>query len=125
MGPFKVKCIGGKKYIKFLIDDFTRYAEVNFSFKESDTSRVLQTWCEKIKTQMNRYAQSFHSDQEGEYINTELTNYFESKGIQYLVTATYSHKSNSIVERNNQTLTNMVRPLLDNVPASLWAEAFN
>jgi len=45
--------------------------------------------------------------------------------MQHLVTITYSPESNSVAERYNQTLTNMVRPSLDNVPISLWAEAFN
>jgi len=125
MGPFKLESMGHEKYMISLIDDFTRYAEVNFLFKKCDTSRVLQTFCEKIKTQMNQYLRSFHSDQGGEYINAELTDYFESKGIQHLVTAAYSPESNGIAERYNQTLMNMVRSSLDNVLTSLWAEPFN
>jgi len=117
--------MGRKKYMIFLIDDFTRYAEINFLFKKSDASQVLQTFCEKINTQTKWYSRSFHSDQGGEYINAELTDYFESKAIQHLVTTAYSPKSNGIAEHYNQTLTNMVRPSLDNVLASLWAEAFN
>ena len=117
MGPFKIESMGRKKYMISLIDDFTRYAEVNFLFKKSDASRVLQTFCEKIKNQTERYPRSFRSDQGGEYINAELTSYFESKGIQHLVTAAYSPESNGVAERYNQTLTNMVRPSLDNVPA--------
>jgi len=74
---------------------------------------------------MKRYPQFFHSAQEGEYINAELTDYFESKGIQHLVAAAYSLESNDVAECYNQTLTNMVRPSLDNVRTSLWAEAFN
>jgi len=108
MGPFKVQSMGCKKYIISLINDFTRYAEVNFLFLESDASRVLQTFCEKINTQMNRYSRSFCSDQGGEYTIAELTDYFESKSIQYLVTAAYSPESNGVAERYNQTLTNMV-----------------
>jgi len=34
----------------FFADDFTRYAEVNFLFKKSDPSQVLQTFGEKINT---------------------------------------------------------------------------
>jgi len=79
MGPFKVESIGCKKYMISLIDDLTRYEEVKFLFKKSDASWVLQTFCEKIKTQTNRYPTSLHSDQGGKYINTELTDYFESK----------------------------------------------
>jgi len=108
MGLFKVESIGHKKYVISLIDDFTRYAEVKFSFKKSDASRVLQTFCKKINTQTNRYSGCFRSDQGGEYINAELTDYFESKGIQYLVTAAYSPESNGVAEYYNQTLTNMV-----------------
>jgi len=125
MGPFKVESMGCKKYMISLIDDFTRYAEVNLLFKKSDASRVLQTFCEKINTQTKRYPRSFRTDQGGEYIHTELTDYIESKGIQHLITAAYSPESNGVAERYNQTLTNMVRPSLDNVLASLWAEAFN
>ena len=51
MGPFKIESIGRKKYMISLIDDFTRYAEVNFLFKKSDMNRVLQTFCQKINTQ--------------------------------------------------------------------------
>jgi len=53
MGTFKVESMGRKKYIISLIDDFTRYVEVNLLLKKCDASRVLQTFCEKIKTQMN------------------------------------------------------------------------
>jgi len=125
MGPFKVKSMARKKYMISLIDDFTRYAEVNFLFKKSDASRVLQTFCENINTQTKRYPWSFRSDQEGEYINAELTDYFESKDIQHLITTAYSPESNGVAERYDQTLTNIVRPSHDNVPTSLWAEAFN
>jgi len=119
MRPFKVESMGCKKYMISLIDDFTRYAEVNFLFKKSDASCILQAFCEKINTQTKRYPRSFRSDQGGKYINAELTDDFESKGIQHLVTAAYSPESNGVAERYNQTLTNMVRPFLDNVPASL------
>jgi len=90
MGPVKVENMGGKKYMISLIHDFTRYAEVNFLFMKSDASRVHQTFCEKINTQTNPYSWSFRSDQGGKYINAELTDYFESKGIQYLITTAYS-----------------------------------
>jgi len=125
MGPFQVESIGHKKYMISLINDFTRYAEVNFLFKKSDASHILQAFCEKINTQTKRYPRFFRSYQGGEYINAELTDYFESKGIQHLLTAAYYPESNGVAEHYNQTLTNMVRPSLDNIPASLWAEAFN
>ena len=62
MGPFKVESIGREKYMISLIDDFIRSAEINFLFKKSDASQVLQTFCEKIKIQMNQYPWSFRSD---------------------------------------------------------------
>jgi len=117
--------MGYKKYMISLIDDFTRYVEVNFLFKKFDASWVLQIFCEKINTQTNRYPWSFHSDQGNEYINAKLTDYFESKGIQHLIITTYSPESDSIVEHYNQTLTNMIWLSLDNIPTYFWAEAFN
>jgi len=125
MGLFKVKSMGYKKCIISLIDDFTKYMEVHFLFKKSDASYVFQTFCEKIKIQIDRYYQSFCSDQGGKHINAELTKYFETKGIQYLIITIYSPESNTIAEHFNQTLVNIVQPSLDYVPISLWAEVFN
>jgi len=52
MGLFKVESMGRKKYMISLIDDFTRYPKVNSLFKKSDASHILQTFGEKINTQM-------------------------------------------------------------------------
>ena len=51
--------------------------------------------------------------------------YLRGIGITYLQTAAYSHESNGVAERYNRTLSARVRPALEHVPRSLWAEAHN
>ena len=103
----------------------TRYSEVNFLHKKSDASRLIKAFFEKVNTQTQRYPRSFRTDQGGEFVNGELEAYFKEKGITHQQTAAYSHESNGVAERYNQTLSAMVRPALEHALPSLWAEAYN
>ncbi|MHB8545134.1 MAG: DDE-type integrase/transposase/recombinase, partial [Leptospirales bacterium] len=125
MGPFKVESLGRRKYMLTLVENATRYSEVNFLNKKSDTTRFIKAFCEKVKTQTKHYPRAFRTDQGGEFDNKDLALYFEERGIKHQPSAAYSHESNGTAERYNLTLTNMVRPALEDVPPSLWAEAFN
>ena len=98
---------------------------VNFLHKKSDAPRLIKAFCEKVKTQTQRYPRSFRTDQAGEFVNGDLEAYFKKKGITQQQTAAYSHESNGIAERNNQTLSAIVRPALEHAPPSFWAEAYN
>ena len=82
-------------------------------------------FCEKVNTQTQRYPRSFRTDQGGEFVNGNLEVYFNGKGITYQQTAAYSHESNGVAERYNQTLSAMVRPALEHALHSLLAEAYN
>ena len=50
--------------------------------------------------------------------------YLEEQDITHKQTAAYSHESNGIAERYNQTLPAMVRPAWEHVPPLLWAGAY-
>ena len=125
MGPFKVESLGRRKYVLTFVGNATRYSEVNFLHKKSDTSRFIKAFCEKVKTQTERYPRAFRTNQGGEFDNKDLALYFKERGIKHQTAAPYLHESNGTTERYNLTLTNVVRPALEDVPPSLSTEAFS
>jgi len=81
MGPFKVESLGKRKYMLTFVENTTRYAEVNFLYKTSDTTCFIKAFYEMVKTSTERYPHSFITDQGGEYVHKELETYFKSNGI--------------------------------------------
>ena len=77
IGPFKVESLGRHKYILTLVENATRYSVVNFLLKKSDGLRFIKAFCEKVKTQTERYPRAFRTDQGGEFDNKDLALYFE------------------------------------------------
>ena len=69
MGPFKVESLEKRKYMLTFIENTTRYTEVNFLYKKSDTRLLIKAFCEKVKTSTERYPRSFRTDQGNEYVN--------------------------------------------------------
>ena len=53
-------------------NDKTRYSEVNFLHKKSHAPRLMKAFCEKVKTQTQRYPGFFRTDQGGEFVNRDL-----------------------------------------------------
>ena len=133
-GPFPVPSIGGSLYFVTFIDDRSRYAwvyplknksEVFSTFKkwlamvenrESKKLKVLQ-WSKRLKT--------LQSDNGGEYLSKEMTQFLEDRGIQHRLTTPYNPFQNGVAERLNRTLCDLVRTMLHemNLPKKFWAEA--
>ena len=125
LGPLSVESLGRRKYMLTLVEDKTRYCEVNFLHKKSDAPRLIKAFCERVNTQTQRYPRSFRTDHGGEFVNADVEAFFKEKGITHQQTAPYSHESNVVAECYNQTLSAMVRPALEHAPPSLWGEAYN
>ena len=83
------------------VEDKTCYSEVNLLHKESDAPRLIQAFCEKVNTQMQRYPRSFRTDQGGEFVNGYLEAYFKEKGMTHQETGAYFHESNGVAEPYN------------------------
>jgi hypothetical protein len=80
-----------------------------------------------VETQYSAKIKKLISDNGGEYINTEMTTFLDTKGIIHELSPPYIHESNGLPEHMNCTIVTMVRSMTlnsaDMIPQALWAEA--
>ncbi|GJT25377.1 retrovirus-related pol polyprotein from transposon TNT 1-94 [Tanacetum coccineum] len=95
-GPMRVASINGKKYILFIVDDYSRF-----------------TWVKFLRT-----------DNGTEFVNQTLREYYEKIGISHETYVARSPQKNGVVERRNRTLIEAARTMLIYAKAQLflWAE---
>ncbi|KAG5874041.1 hypothetical protein JTB14_021769 [Gonioctena quinquepunctata] len=124
-GPMRTITPGGKKYILTFIDDFSRYSTIYLLSRRSEVFDKLREYVRLVQNKFNKKPKLSRSDRGGEYINSEVTNFLESEGIELQLTAPYSSQQNGVAERKNRYLTEMVICML--IGASLsntyWGEA--
>jgi transposase InsO family protein len=67
------------------------------------------------------------SDNGTEFKNSQIEGFLEDEGIKHEFSSPYTPQQNVVVERNNRTLLDMARTMLDEykTPDWFWAEAIN
>ncbi|GJX18750.1 retrovirus-related pol polyprotein from transposon TNT 1-94 [Tanacetum coccineum] len=101
-GPMRVQTINGKKYILVIVDDYS-----------------LST------VGLNKTVRYIRTDNGTEFVNKDLTEYYEHVGIFHQKTVPRTPQQNDVVERRNRTLVEAARTMLifSKAPMFLWAEA--
>nr|GEU83984.1 hypothetical protein [Tanacetum cinerariifolium] len=90
-GPMRVTSVNGKKYIIFIVDDYSRF-----------------TWIKRIRI-----------DNRTEFVNQTLREYYEKVGISHETSVARSPLQNGVVERRNHTLIEAARTILF-IPRTDW-----
>ena len=70
---------------------------------------------------------SLHSNNGGEYVDKEITDFCAKEGIRREWTAPYNLEQNGVAERKNRTIVEAARAMMydPDMPKFLWAEACN
>ncbi|GJR02641.1 retrovirus-related pol polyprotein from transposon TNT 1-94 [Tanacetum coccineum] len=87
-GPMRVKSINGKRYILVIVDDYSRYTWVHFLRSKDDAPEVIKTFLKKIQVLLQAPVIIVRTDNDAEFKNQVLKEYFNSVGI--------SHQSSSV-----------------------------
>ena len=92
-GPFEVPSLDVARCALTFVDDFSRYAVVNFVMRKSDT-------LECFKEYMVRYGAptEFRTDNSGGYASTAFKNYCKSVGIHQELTMPGTPQQNGVAE---------------------------
>ena len=124
-GPFQVTSEGDAKYLATFTDDFSRLSEVLPLKQKSAVAEAVRTTMAKWETQTGNRLKAVRTDRGTEYVNKELTTYFQDSGITHSTTAPYTPEQNGVAERFNRTLVEKVRPMLFDAKLdfSYWAQA--
>ncbi|GJW98301.1 retrovirus-related pol polyprotein from transposon TNT 1-94 [Tanacetum coccineum] len=123
-GPMRVQTINGKKYILVIVDDYSRFTWVKFLRSKDETPEVVIKFLKQIQFGLNKTVRYICTDNDTEFVNKYLTEYYERVGIFHQKTVPRTPQQNDIVERWNCTLVEAARTMLifSKALMFLWAE---
>ncbi|GJU48105.1 retrovirus-related pol polyprotein from transposon TNT 1-94 [Tanacetum coccineum] len=124
-GPMRVQTINGKKYILVIVDDYSRFTKVKFFRSKDETLEVVIKFLKQIQLGLNKTIRYIRTDNGTEFVNKDLTAYYECVGIFHQKTVPQTPQQNGVVERQNRTLVEAARTMLifSKALMFLWAEA--
>ncbi|GJU48395.1 retrovirus-related pol polyprotein from transposon TNT 1-94, partial [Tanacetum coccineum] len=124
-GPMRVQTINGKKYILVIVDDYSRFTWVKFLRSKDETPEVVIKFLKQIQVGLNKTVRNIRTDNGTEFVNKDLTDYYERVSIFHQKTVPRTPQQNDVVERRNRTLVEAARTMLifSKALMFLWAEA--
>nr|GEV84719.1 retrovirus-related Pol polyprotein from transposon TNT 1-94 [Tanacetum cinerariifolium] len=124
-GPMHVKTINGKKYILVIVDDYSRFTWVKCLRSKDEALDFIIKFLKMIQVRLKVPVCRIQTDNETEFVNQTLHEYYEQVGISHETSVARSPQQNDVVERRNRTLIEAARTMLIYAQASLflWAEA--
>lgn len=126
-GPLQETSLGGAKYFLLIKDDYSHYKYVYFLKEKSEVYKNVKAFIEIARNQFNVKVKAIRSDNGTEFVNHNMRKMLKDFGIRHERTAPYSPEQNGSVERDNRTVMEAARTMLqcENVSNKLWAEAVN
>nr|GEZ38973.1 putative RNA-directed DNA polymerase [Tanacetum cinerariifolium] len=92
---------------------------------EYEAPEVIKTFLKRITILLQSYVIIIRTDNDIEFKNQVLKEYFDSVGISHQVSSVQTPQQNRVAKRRNQTLVEAARTILifSRAPLFLWAEA--
>ncbi|GKD41973.1 retrovirus-related pol polyprotein from transposon TNT 1-94 [Tanacetum coccineum] len=123
--PMRVESINGKRYVLVIVDDYSRHTWVHFLRSKDEAPDEIKTFVKKITVLLQAPIIIIRTDNNIEFKNQVLNEYFDSVGISHQYSYVRTPKQNGVVECRNQTLVEAARTMLifSCAPLFLWTEA--
>ncbi|GJT94309.1 retrovirus-related pol polyprotein from transposon TNT 1-94 [Tanacetum coccineum] len=86
-GPLRVQSINGKKYILVIVDDYSRFTWVKFLRSKDETPAFVINLLKQLQVGLNKTVRFVRTDNGTEFVNKDLSDYYESVGITHEKTA--------------------------------------
>ncbi|GJY32481.1 retrovirus-related pol polyprotein from transposon TNT 1-94 [Tanacetum coccineum] len=124
-GPMRVESINGKKYILFIVDDYSLFIWVKFLRTKDEAPEIIIRFLKQVQVSLNATVRYLCTDNGTEFLNQTLRNYTEDVGITHHTSTTRTLQQNSVVDRRKQMLVEATRTMLifSKSQLFLWAEA--
>ncbi|GJW41999.1 retrovirus-related pol polyprotein from transposon TNT 1-94 [Tanacetum coccineum] len=124
-GPMRIARINGKWYVLVIVDDYSRYTWVVFFRSKDEAPEEIKTFLKKIIVLLQAPVIIVRTDNDTEFKNQVLQEYFNSVGITHQASSVRTPQQNGVVERRNHTLVEAAKTMLifSRAPLFLWAEA--
>ncbi|CAI7905131.1 unnamed protein product [Closterium sp. NIES-54] len=116
-GPFWVAANDGSLYFLLLKDRKTRYVWVRPVAKTSDVLREFKRWLVVVERQTKKSVLMLRSDQGGEFLGRNFTNFVDGKGIVHNLICPYTPQKNAPLVAPRSALGCLGEELLGEVDA--------
>ena len=92
---------------------------------KAKTPSVVREVISLLETQCGRRVKAIRTDNGTEYVNKELTEFLQSRGIIHQTSVAYNPEQNGAAERLDRILMERARAMINDadLPPELWAEA--
>lgn len=123
IGPISPHCRSGNIYLLTIVDEHSRFIEVEPLTSKSDTSRALLQIIVWFERQTGALVRVLHADGGSEFFPEQSE--LRKKGVIINKTSPYTRASNGLVERCLGTLLSALRSVLNEskLPLSYWSDA--
>lgn len=123
-GPYRVPTYNGCKYFLTLVDDYSRAVWTILLPTKQHASQSIKDFFAYVHNQFTTTIKCLRSDNGGEFLSKDLTDFFTSHGVLHQTTCPYTPQQNGRVERKHRNLLEMSRALMfqANLPLVFWGE---
>jgi len=121
------KFFSGAKYFLTFIDDHSRKTWIYFLKTKDEVFCRFKEFKALVENLTGKKIKVLCSDNGGEYIDKDFTDFCAKEGITREWTTPYNPEHNGVAERKNMTIVEAARAMMydQNMPKFLWAEACN
>lgn len=126
-GPMQTTSLGGSRYMLLLKDDFSRFRFVYLLKEKSEVVERLRAFIKQAEKADGHGIKRLRSDNGTEFVNAAVKRLLEENGIRHQRTVPYTPEQNGAAERENRTLIEAARTMLQakEMKNEFWAEAVN
>ena len=119
-----ITSIEGYSYFINFTNDKAQWATVEGLKQKNEVTQKVKDYISYLKTH-GMMPEAIQCDEGGEFLNVELTNWLKSQGVTVEFTVPYSPSQNGVAERQNRTLVELTRAMINaqKLPFWLWFQA--
>lgn len=126
-GPMEVNSLANSQFVLVIKDEASSFRNLFFLKHKSDTINSLTAYIGYVERKTGNKVKVMRSDNGGEFIDYRVKVLLNNNSITHELSAPYTPEQNGLIERENRTIVELARSLLQdkNLPKFLWAEAMH
>lgn len=126
-GAMEQNSFGNSRYFLLFKDDFSQFRKLYFLQNKTEVVDCFRNYLQRVVNETGRNVKTFRTDNGLEFVNEEMRQIVFDQGIRHERTVAYTPEQNGKAEREDRTLVESARTMLQSksLDKRFWAEAIN